>query len=57
MSLAKDTGEDFRPSQPSAGNQAKADESRLLNPNPRRGTMCALNKAREGGLKPIFFFS
>lgn len=32
MSLAKDTGENFRPTQPSAGHQAKADESRLLNP-------------------------
>ena len=30
--LAKDTGEDFRPSDPGAGNAAKGDEAKLLNP-------------------------
>ena len=32
MSLAKDTAQDFRPSDPGAGNLAKGDEAKLLNP-------------------------
>ena len=32
MSLAKDTGENFRPADPGAGKEAKGDEAKLLNP-------------------------